>query len=50
MDLGDWSIRNWRPLAGLTSALLVGLGGLAGLLSTYNSYLAGVGRSQRAAL
>ena len=23
MDLGDWSIRNWRALAGLTSALLV---------------------------
>ena len=29
MDLGDWSIRNWRTLAGLTSALLVVLGGLA---------------------
>ena len=26
MDIGDWSIRNWRPLAGLTTALFVALG------------------------
>ena len=43
MDLGDWSIRNWRPLAGLTSALLIGLGALAGLLTGYNSYLPALG-------
>ena len=43
MDLGDWSIRNWRPLAGLTSALLIGLGALAGLLSGYNGYLPALG-------
>ena len=43
MDLGDWSIRNWRPLAGLTSALLIGLGALAGSLTGYNSYLPALG-------
>ena len=43
MDLGDWSIRNWGPLAGLTSALLIGLGALAGLLTGYNSYLPALG-------
>ncbi|HEX5599872.1 MAG TPA: CHASE2 domain-containing protein, partial [Hyphomicrobiaceae bacterium] len=43
MDLGDWSIRNWRPLAGLTSALLIGLGALPGLLTGYNSYLPALG-------
>jgi class 3 adenylate cyclase/CHASE2 domain-containing sensor protein len=43
VDLGDWSIRNWRPLAGLTSALLIGLGALAGLLTGYNSYLPALG-------
>jgi len=43
VDLGDWSIRNWRPLAGLTSALLIGLGALAGSLTGYNSYLPALG-------
>jgi class 3 adenylate cyclase/CHASE2 domain-containing sensor protein len=43
VDLGDWSIRNWRPLAGLTSALLIGLGAVAGLLTGYNSYLPALG-------
>jgi class 3 adenylate cyclase len=43
VDLGDWSIRNWRPLAGLTSALLVALGGLAGSITDYNSYFPALG-------
>ena len=43
MDLGDWSIRNWRPLAGLTSAVLVVLGGLAGAITDYNSYFPALG-------
>jgi hypothetical protein len=43
VDLGDWSIRNWRPLAGLTGVLLVGLGGLAGSLTDYNSYFPALG-------
>jgi hypothetical protein len=33
VDLGDWSIRNWRALAGLTSAVLVVSGGLAGAIT-----------------
>lgn len=37
MDLGDWSIRNWRPLSALATALLVAAGGAAGVLSEYNS-------------
>ena len=43
MDLGDWSIRNWRALAGLTSALLVVLGGLAGSITDYRSYFPPLG-------
>ena len=35
MGFGDWSIRNWRPLASLTAALLVAMGGLAGYASDY---------------
>jgi adenylate cyclase len=43
VDIGDWSIRNWRPLAGLTTALFVALGGLAGYFSTYDSSLPALG-------
>ena len=43
VDLGDWSIRNWRPLAGLTSALLVVLGGLAGAITDYSGYFPALG-------
>ena len=43
MDIGDWSIRNWRPLAGLTTILFVALGGLAGYFSTYDSRLPALG-------
>ena len=35
MDLGDWSIRNWRPLVILTTAVCVAMGGLAGYISDY---------------
>lgn len=35
MDLGDWSIRNWRPLVSLITALCVVAGGLAGYVSDY---------------
>jgi CHASE2 domain len=43
VDLGDWSIRNWRALAGLTSALLVVSGGLAGSITDYRSYFPALG-------
>ena len=43
VDLGDWSIRNWRTLAGLTSALLVVSGGLAGSITDYRSYFPALG-------
>jgi hypothetical protein len=43
VDLGDWSIRNWRALAGLTSALLVVSGGLAGSITDYTSYFPALG-------
>jgi len=43
VDLGDWSIRNWRALAGLTSALLVVSGGLAGSITDYGSYFPALG-------
>jgi hypothetical protein len=43
VDLGDWSIRNWRALAGLTCALLVVSGGLAGSITDYRSYLPALG-------
>jgi class 3 adenylate cyclase/CHASE2 domain-containing sensor protein len=35
VDLGDWSIRNWRPLVILTTAVCVAMGGLAGYISDY---------------
>ena len=43
MDLGDWSIRNWRALAGLTSAVLVVSGGLAGAITDYRGYFPALG-------
>jgi class 3 adenylate cyclase/CHASE2 domain-containing sensor protein len=35
VDLGDWSIRNWRPLVSLITTLCVVAGGLAGYVSDY---------------
>jgi hypothetical protein len=35
VDLGGWRIRKWRPLAGLTTAVFVVAGGLAGYASGY---------------
>jgi adenylate cyclase len=43
VDLGDWSIRHWRPLSGLATALLVAAGGAAGWLSDYNGELRALG-------
>ena len=43
MDLGDWSIRNWKPLSGLTTVVLVLAGGLAGLLSDYGGNFPALG-------
>ena len=43
MDLGDWSIRHWRPLAGLTTALVVAAGGLSGYMSGYGGRLPALG-------
>jgi hypothetical protein len=43
VDLGDWSIRNWRALAGLTSAVLVVSRGLAGAITDYRSYFPALG-------
>jgi adenylate cyclase len=43
VDLGDWSIRNWRALAGLTSAVLVVSGGLAGAITDYRGYFPALG-------
>jgi class 3 adenylate cyclase len=37
VDLGDWSIRNWRLVSLLTTLLLVGACGLVGLLSGYDA-------------
>lgn len=42
-EVGGWSIRNWRPLASLTTALLVTMGGLAGYASDYSSKLPALG-------
>ena len=43
MDLGDWSIRNWKPLAGLTTAVFVAAGGLAGYVSDYTGRFPALG-------
>jgi class 3 adenylate cyclase/CHASE2 domain-containing sensor protein len=37
VDLGEWSIRNWRPLVILTTAVCVAMAGLAGYISDYRS-------------
>lgn len=43
MDLGDWGIRHWRLLAGLTTFLLVAMCGLVGSLSHYNGIFPALG-------
>jgi class 3 adenylate cyclase len=43
VDLGEWSIRNWKPLSRLITVLLVVMGGAAGYLSDYNSSLPALG-------
>jgi len=43
VDLGDWSIRNWKPLSGLTTVVLVVAGGLAGSLSDYGGNFPALG-------
>jgi class 3 adenylate cyclase len=43
VDLGDWSIRNWRLLSGLTTFLLVVVCGAVGYLSNYNSIFPALG-------
>ncbi len=43
MDLGDWSIRNWRTLVGFTTAVFVVAGGLSGYFSGYNSRFSALG-------
>ena len=43
MDLGDWSIRNWKPLAGLTTAVFVAASGLAGYVSDYTGRFPALG-------
>ncbi|MFL6799384.1 MAG: CHASE2 domain-containing protein [Xanthobacteraceae bacterium] len=37
MQLGDWSIRHWKLLAGVTTCAIVIAGGLIGSWSTYNN-------------
>ncbi|HEY6994110.1 MAG TPA: CHASE2 domain-containing protein, partial [Xanthobacteraceae bacterium] len=43
MDLGDWSIRHWRPLAALITAAVVAAGALAGYVSTYGGRFPALG-------
>jgi class 3 adenylate cyclase/CHASE2 domain-containing sensor protein len=43
VDLGDWSIRNWRPLVSLTTAVFVVMGGLAGYISDYRASFPALG-------
>jgi adenylate cyclase len=43
VDLGDWSIRHWRPLAGLTTALVVAAGGVIGYSSGYSGRFPALG-------
>jgi adenylate cyclase len=43
VDLGDWSIRNWRPLIILTTAVCVVIGGLAGYVSDYRNIFPSLG-------
>jgi len=43
VNLGDWSIRNWRPLIILTTAVCVVIGALAGYVSDYRSIFPALG-------
>jgi adenylate cyclase len=43
VDFGDWSIRHWTTLAGLTTAVFVVAGGLVGYASDYSSRLPALG-------
>ena len=43
MDLGDWSIRHWRLLSGLTTVLLVVVCGMVGALTSYNCFFPALG-------
>jgi adenylate cyclase len=43
VDLGDWSIRNWKALASLTTAVFVAAGALVGYASNYTSRFPALG-------
>jgi adenylate cyclase len=43
VDLGDWSIRNWRPLIILTTAVCVVMGAVAGYVSDYKGIFPALG-------
>ena len=43
MDLGDWSIRNWRPLIILTTAVCVVMGAVTGYVSDYKGIFPALG-------
>jgi adenylate cyclase len=43
VDLGDWSIRNWKTLATLTTAVFVAAGALVGYASNYMSHFPALG-------
>ena len=43
MDLGDWSIRNWKALASLTTAVFVAAGALVGYASNYTGRFPALG-------
>jgi adenylate cyclase len=43
VDLGDWSIRNWKTLASLTTAVFVAAGALVGYASNYSGQFAALG-------
>ena len=43
MDLGDWSIRNWKALAGLTTAVFVATGAVVGYASNYTGRFPALG-------
>jgi adenylate cyclase len=43
VDLGDWSIRNWKTLASLATAVFVAAGALVGYASNYTSRFPALG-------
>jgi len=43
VDLGDWSIRNWKTLASLTTAVFVAAGALVGYASNYTGRFPALG-------